>query len=221
MEMNADIITPTWQWIGVACYAPGLAFALWLMPWRWLQRPESFHLFAAACAALCVLWQVRAAIEGAPAIHLQGATLVTLAFGWQLAVLGLSLVLVLTTLVGSGDWSSFGINGAIFVVLAVAVSYAIARFVERGFPRHLFIYIFLSAFFGAAITIGTVSLAATGVLVDSAQMSDYQIFRNYLPTSMLLLFPEAFVTGALITLAVVYRPTWIVSYQERLYIEGR
>jgi uncharacterized membrane protein len=59
------------------------------------------------------------------------------------------------------------------------------------------------------------------ILVDSAQMSDYQTYRNYLPASILLLFPAAFLTGGLLTLAVVYRPAWIASYQDRLYIEGR
>jgi uncharacterized membrane protein len=219
--MTSAIVAPLWHWIGGIAYILGLVLALWRMPWRWLRRAESFHLFAGACAALCVLWQIRASIDGAPAMHLQGATLLTLAFGWQLAVFALSLVLLLTTAVGSGDWASFGVNGAVYGILAVAVSYAIARLVERWFPRHLFVYIFVSAFFGAAITVAATSCVTTGILVDSGQMSDYQIFRNYLPASILLWFPEAFVTGGLITLAVVYRPAWVVSYEDRFFIQGR
>jgi uncharacterized membrane protein len=42
-----------------------------------------------------------------------------------------------------------------------------------------------------------------------------------MPSGILILFPEAFATGACMTLAVVYRPAWVVSFDDRRYLHGR
>ena len=45
--------------------------------------------------------------------------------------------------------------------------------------------------------------------------------QNYMPSGILILFPEAFATGGCMTLAVVYRPAWVVSFDDRRYLHGR
>ena len=41
---------------------------------------------------------------------------------------------------------------------------------------------------------------------------------QYLP---LFMFPEAFVTGMLITIFVVYRPDWVATFDDERYLRGK
>ena len=215
MELISGIVTPTWMALGYVCFFLGTVYALWHMPWRWLGRAENLNRFIIVCLAIFAIWQVRAEILAGPTVHLLGATLLTLGFGWQIATLGLALVSVLSASVNGGDWSVFGLNATLFAVLGVWLSYAVAQANERFFPRHLFTYIFVAGFFGAGLTIGLVAVAAVTVIYTSQIVDPWAVTKNFLPSSVLLVFPEAFITGALITLSAVYRPDWLVSYDEK------
>lgn len=218
MELSTTILTPPLLTLGYLVYAAGLAWALVSAPWSWFTRDGAANRFAATTLAVLAVWQLRAELDGGPAVHLLGATLLTLAFGWRLAVIALSIVLLFTSAITTGDWFAIGVNGTVLVLLAVAASYLIARTTERLLPRHLFVYLFVSAFFGAALTIAVVSLAALGIAGSAGLMSPHALQHNYRPTALLLLFPEAFTTGALVTLAAVYRPQWLVSFSARRYL---
>lgn len=221
MELSTTILTPALLVSGAVIFAAGLLWAAVSAPWSWFVRTGAANRFAAATLAVLMVWQVRAELDGGPAVHLLGATLLTLAFGWRLAIVSLSIVLLFTTAMTTGDWGSLGVNGASLILLAVAVSYAVARATEHVLPRHLFVYLFISAFFGAAITIAVVSFATLGIAGFAGIMSDHALSGNYRPTALLLLFPEAFTTGALVTLAAIYRPEWLVSFCERRYLNDR
>ena len=214
MELTSAIASTNWLKLGYAFFILGAAFLLWRMPWFWLRQPKVFHRFLIVCLAIFAIWQVRAELLDGPAVHLLGATLLTLGFGWQIAALGLVAIAAASTAVNGGDWGAFGINASLVVMIGVGVSYAIARLNERFMPRHLFTYIFVAGFFGAGITIGFVSLGAVAVIYFSQMVDQWAVTKNYLPSSVLLLFPEAFITGALVTLAAVYRAEWLVSYDE-------
>lgn len=220
MELVPGILSAATAWVGVALYAAGLLAALWRMPWYWLRRDQVFSVFAGVTVATLVLWQVRASFEDGPTVHLLGATFLTLAFGWQLAILAMSIVLAATTLAAGAGWQAVGANGTVLVLLGVGISYACARASERWLPAHLFVYIFAAGFFGAAVTVVLVSLGAAAFMLASAVMPPDRVTGHYLPIAMLLLFPEAFLTGAMTTLAVVYRPDWMVSFKDSRYLKS-
>ena len=220
MELGADILTPALLAVGGVVFTLGLVVAAWGAPWSWLGRGEIANRFGATCVAVLMIWQLRAELDGGPAVHLLGATLMTLAFGWRLAIIGLSAVLILCAALTTGDLLAIGVNGTLSVLLGVGSSYGFARAVEKAMPQHLFVYIFFSAFFGAAVTVAVVAYAALMVAQFAGEMNAFSIAQNYRPTALLLLFPEAFITGALVTLAAVYRPAWLVSFNERRYLSG-
>lgn len=221
MELSTTILSPALLVSGAVIYALGLMWVMRTAPWSWFAREGAANRFAATTLAVLMVWQLRAELDGGPAVHLLGATLLTLAFGWRLAVIALSIVLLFTTAITTGDWVVIGVNGALLVLLAVAVSYGIARATERLLPAHLFVYLFVSAFFGAAFTIAVVSFATLGVAGAAGIMSSHALSGNYRPTVLLLLFPEAFTTGALVSLAAIYRPEWLVSFCQRRYLDER
>jgi uncharacterized membrane protein len=46
------------------------------------------------------------------------------------------------------------------------------------------------------------------------------MLEQLLPLLINLAFGEATVTGMVITLLVVYRPTWVATYEEARYLRG-
>lgn len=221
MELTPGLLPGAWLrgawWLYAALALP----LLWRMPWYWLRRAGMPLRFAAFTVAVLVLWRMRAVLGDGPPVHFLGATALTLAFGPALAALSLSLVLCGATLRAGAGFAAFGANGLLLVLLPVAFSYAWARAVERLLPPHVFVYFFVAAFFGAALTAAVSALSVCALLAVAGQVSPVALFDNYLPTSVLLLFPEAFLSGGFVTLAVAYKPHWLVSFRDRDYLRER
>ena len=220
LDLTLELAAPFARTIGSALALLALIAALLRAPWWWLRRPGSVHVIGGAFAILLVLWQLRAGIGAGPWLHLLGATVLTLMFSWQFALCTLALLVLGSAAGGHGDFSTAGLNFCVMGMLPVAVSYAFARGVERWLAPNLFVYVFVTAFIGAALAVATVVLAG-GALVLSAGVTVDHVIDNFLPTGLLILFPEAFATGACLTLAVVYRPQWVVSFDDRRYLHGR
>jgi uncharacterized membrane protein len=88
-------------------------------------------------------------------------------------------------------------------------------------PRHFFVYIFINGFLGAALTIVGVGFAATALLaLVGAYEWDYLI-SEYFPYFLLLAFSEAWLSGMMMTLFVVYRPHWVASFDDSSYLADK
>ena len=70
------------------------------------------------------------------------------------------------------------------------------------------------------ITLGIVGLVSTVILMISSPLEVNILFHHYLPAYLLIIFPEAFTTGAVLTLLVVYRPKWVLSFDDNLYLRN-
>lgn len=220
MDLTTALV-PAWlRGVGDLIAVLGCLLALRSAPLWWLRQAGAAHVYGGAIVALLVLWQLRAGIGDGPWLHLVGATVLTLMFGWQLALLAIATLVLAVLLRGHGDLASVGLNVCVMGVVPILFSYRVARLAERWLAPNFFIYVFVSAFLGAALAIMLVATA--GALVTLAGGLDAgHVLGNYLPTSLLIVFPEAFATGACMTLAVVYRPHWVVSFDDRRYIDGR
>jgi len=134
----------------------GFAYFGWLLvllqalraaPWRtFLASSKLQHVFLGATVALFLIWIFEVGVRPALGFHFFGVTVFTLMFGWSLGVIGASLAAVAVTLM-SGDWAALAMNALLLGVLPVSTSYGIYLLVYRYLPHHLFIYIFLCAFF--------------------------------------------------------------------------
>ena len=61
-------------------------------------------------------------------------------------------------------------------------------------------------------------IASTALFVASGTYPLDGLLNHYLPYYLLMVFPEAIVTGSFVALLVVYRPQWIWTYDEDLYL---
>lgn len=201
-----------------------LAWCLRTAPWRRLAAPEQLHVFLGTVVGLCVIWSIHAVVRPGMDVHLIGATLVTLMFGRQLAIIGLGLALLGVSLSaavhGATPWAGLGLEALLRVVAPVFLAWGIQRAVERWLPPHFFVYIFVASFFGAALSSGCAG-ALLSLAAEAGSAGASWPAGDFLLSQVLLGFAEAWLTGAVITLMVVYRPHWVASFDARRYLWSR
>lgn len=177
------------------------------------------HLIFGSAAALFTLWMFRAGIFEGLDVHFIGLSTVTLILGFRYALLSGTIALIGATVAGYGQWEYIGINGLLGVVLPISITYLVYIVSFHRLPRHLFVYIFVCAFFPGALAIAVKTLSLAGYyFIDNAYPWDI-IFDNYVKLIPLVLFPEALLNGMAITLLVIYQPTWLYTFHDKFYLQ--
>jgi uncharacterized membrane protein len=220
MNLISAIVPPSWLvplWI-VALALLGLI--LRRTRWDILAARGNPNVFLGACVAVLGLWLIKTGVRPGLNFHLLGATALTLMFRPRFALFALSLIIGAITL-QSGEFNAYPANLLIMAVVPVGLSWGVYRLVDGRLPNHLFIYIFLNAFFAPALAILAVGLASTAFLVlAEAYTLDYLI-EDYLPFYFLMGWAEAFATGMLLTLMVIYKPEWVATFDDRRYLYNK
>lgn len=209
-------------WMGWALYAPLLLFAAWRAPWiELLSDLRRQHLLFGTVLMVFLLWLMRRDFASGVSFHFIGMTAVVLLLDWPLAVVaGLMAQLGLVAL-GRQDWLAMGANGLLLVALPVLITECCALWVERLRPRNLFVYIFCSGFFPAALAaavcclFGALLLYWGGVFVFPSL--DTEDAMAYL---WLIMFPEAFINGTVISALVVFYPDWLETFNRSRYLQA-
>ena len=220
MNIPDHLLPMEWMVAAHLLYGLALAVALWRAPWKRLGEASLLHVYLGTTVGVLVLWQLQAGVLPGLNFHILGAALFTLMFGWPLAMVASSLVMLAVTVAGAGGWQAYSINALLMGVLPVVVTWLVYRAVYRSLPRHLFVYIFVCGFFGAALAMAATGLVSAGVFALSGAYPPDELLQHYLPYYLLMVFPEAILTGSFVALLVVYRPQWIWSWDERRYLSG-
>lgn len=185
--------------------------------WSMLGDKANLNVFLGATVAVLGLWLIKAGIKPGLNFHLLGATALTLMFRPLFALLALGLVTLAITL-WQGEYAAFAANWLVMGALPVGVSWAIYRLVDGRLPNHFFIYIFFNAFFGAALAIMAVGLTSTTYLAVSGAYPWSYLLEEHLPYFLLIAWGEAFATGMMVTMLVVWRPEWVATFDDRRYL---
>ncbi len=189
-----------------------IAMALSLRPWR---AVTDLPWPAMACwAALPLLWSVDR-LSGMPVMQpLAGSCLLLMMLGWPLAVLMLlpvvGLMAVMTDLGGAVLLQRLVWLGLVPVTLSMAIGAALRRWL----PHHLFIYILGRGFFATGLALGlagALSVSLNGVPYG-LDADDVMLAR------VLAASGDAFITGMLVAIFVAFRPHWLATYADRIYL---
>lgn len=196
-----------------------LAFSLNASLLRTLgAHPLYQHLCLGGAIVLVPLWTLRAGLHEGLEIHFLGLTSLTLLLGWRLALLAPCLTLLLLAYFGVIPLTDIGWQALIGVALPVATSWLLFLGSWAWLPRHLFVYLFVAAFLGGALSISTKVIASALLMGVSGTYSWHTISADYLSIWPLLLFPEALLNGMTMTLLAVYRPHWVNTFFDREYL---
>ncbi len=221
MNFPDALLPPAWYWAGWILFVPWFVMAAYRAPWQRLNDPVLQNAWLGTIVGLILLWQITAGIQPGLNFHFLGATLFTLMTGPRLALAGLTLVLAAVTGWSGSGWQSFGLNGLTMAAIPVALSYALYRLIELRLPNNFFVYVFLTAFAGAAVAVSAVGIATTSLLAGAGAYPAGQLFELYLPYYLLLAWSEALFTGMTITLFVVYKPEWVATFDDERYLRNK
>lgn len=220
--MLGDGLNSGWGWwLCLLVYGMGLLLALWTAPWRKLLSQRLLqHLFLGATVLLIGLWHMRAGLSPGLSIHVLGATLVALMFGWALAVVSMSLALLAMVLVGHLGWDAFPVRGMLMILIPVLVSYGHHLLIQRLLPKNFFVYLLGTVFLGAGLSVAAMVLATVLLYALTDIYSLQKLMYEYLVFLPLMMLSEAMVNGMLMTGLMANYPNLIRTFGAKNYIDG-
>ena len=199
-------------WLNLLLAATAVAVAWALRPWRAVHTlPLPALLWA---LMLPLFWSVDL-LSAQPVLQpLAGSCLLLLMLGWPLAVLVLlpvaGAVVVLADATFAEALHRLVWLGLVPITLALGLGAALRRWL----PNHLFVYILGRGFFATAVAVagaGALSVALHGVPLGLAD-------EDMLLARLLAASGDAFITGMLVAIFVAFRPHWLATYADRLYL---
>lgn len=212
----------------VAWAAIAWPLALVLLFWnarrvQWSRLSKSFptRVWHGGIATAVVLWSMQATVSGNFTFHLLGMAGLTLTLGVPLAMISTALVIAVHTAILGGHWANLAIVWLTLGAGAILTTATVLRSAERWLPANFFIYIFVVAFFGTALSLACAGLLALLMFAAACDIAVSKAFGQYAPYLIQLSFGEAMLTGMIVTLGVVYRPQWVSTFDDARYLRPR
>ncbi len=221
MNLSVGLLPDLVLWSAHPIYGALLGYAVLRAPWARLERSENLHVFLGSAVALLLVWSLKAGINPGLDFHLLGGTLFTLMFGWELALVGVSLVMLGFTAFSGADWMSFSLNILLMGALPVLVTQGMLWLALRYLPHHFFIYVIVNAYLCGGLAMGLTVVVGSTLLVLSGTYSFAKIANAYLPFAPFMIFAEGFFSGMLAAGMALMRPEWITTFDDRRYLVGK
>ncbi|WP_127021920.1 energy-coupling factor ABC transporter permease [Rheinheimera mangrovi] len=187
--------------------------------WQELQyKAVPWPVAGASVCVLALLWQTDATVLDALSIHFLALTSLVLLFGLRLSCLLFVLVMVLQWLM-----TTHSLDQLLWTLLCgwlvLALNYAVYLLCFHYLQRQLFVYLFVGAFLNSAL--GLVVFMLLQAWLQADHYSSDQLYEGYLIFIPLAALPEALLNGMAMTLLVIYKPEWVYTFYQRIYLSGK
>jgi uncharacterized membrane protein len=189
------------------------ALALALRPWRAVADLPWPAL--ALWAALPLLWSVDR-LSAMPVMQpLAGSCLLLMMLGWPLAVLMLLPVVGLMAVMTDLGTAELLLRLVWLGLVPITLSMGLGAALRRWLPHHLFVYILGRGFFATGLALGLAG--ALSVMLNGVPYgldADDVMLARVLAAS-----GDAFITGMFVAIFVAFRPQWLATYADRIYLK--
>lgn len=194
-----------------------LSVALLLRPWQLLKGATRLTPMLAALTLLPWLWALPSLHQMPLQLQGSGACLLVLILGWPLAVPVLCGVGVLAALISPMGWDT-ALDLTVWLGLVPAtLALGLGLAVRRWIGHHLFVYILGRAFLGTVVCV-----FIAGVLGQWAGHSLPGVDNDLsLVAHWLIAWGDAFLTGLATAILVAYKPEWLATWSDRLYLRQK
>lgn len=200
----------------------GLLLSLLSINWvLFRQSPLLQNLSLGGIAVLSFIWSLSTKLELGLSIHFLGITTLTLMLGLRYTLVAGALLVGLNQFISE---YSIQLTSAIYIshiIIPATLTYVVYAYIYHRLPRHPFVYIFINAFLAGAMAIGATHLAHAMWAWAAGYLSWDNIWQNYLQITPLVMFPEALLNGMAVTLMVVYKPDWLKTFSDAVYLDGQ
>ncbi|MGD9774915.1 hypothetical protein [Diaphorobacter sp.] len=201
--------------VDASVLAIALAIALWLRPWRLLRGGALLSPVLATLVVLPWLWALPQLHTMPLQLRISGACMVLLMLGWPLAVPTLILVALVAGVLGGSPTPDAILGMALWQgVLPATLALGLGALLRRLTGEHLFVYVLGRGFLGTAVCLfATGALAQwTGQLLPGVDEGLSMVAR------WLMAWGDAFMTGMLTAIFVAFKPHWLATWSDKLYL---
>ena len=193
-----------------------LGASLWMRPWRMLAAGSALLTpMLASVVLLPWLWALPNLHQMPLQLHWSGAPLVTLMLGWPLAVLTLTAIGAITTVISSTSAeAALGLvvwQGLVPATFTLLLGAALRRWVSH----HPFVYVLGRGFLGAVLCIFLSSVLAQSMGHDVPYVSSSLSMIGL----WLMAWGDAFITGMVCAIFLAYRPQWLATWSDQMYLK--
>jgi len=189
--------------------------ALALRPWRLLAGGALISPLLGSLVILPWLW-------GLPRLHtmplqlqLSGACAVTLMLGWPLAIPVLTAVALLSGLLAPAAWHILIAQAVWQGVVPATLALGFGALLRRWGGTHPFVFILGRAFAGTVVC----TFAASSL----SQLAGHELLHVGAGLSLvarwLMAWGDGFTTGMMAAIFVAFRPQWLATWSDRLYLK--
>lgn len=187
--------------------------------WQELQyKAVPWPVAGASVCVLALLWQTDATVLDALSIHFLALTSLVLLFGLRLSCLLFVLVIALQWLM-----TTHSLDQLLWTLvcgwLVLALNYTVYLLCFHYLQRQLFVYLFVGAFLNSAL--GLVVFMLLQAWLQADHYSSHQLYEGYLIFIPLAALPEALLNGMAMTLLVIYKPEWVYTFYQRIYLSEK
>ncbi len=197
------------------------AACLWSANWRAVRQvPSRGHLLFGGAIACLALWLISFTVIDGVRVHFLGVTALTLVVGWRFAILAGSAAVVAHTLAIGQPMISLPVAWLLTVAVPATVSRWLVYQLRATRAQNLFIYMLGAGFGGGALSSLAVTITAVGLLWLAGQAQLVTLALQNWPAALLVLFPEGFINGMIITAFTVYYPDLLKTFDDEHYFAG-
>ncbi len=191
-----------------------LALAVSMRPWRQLAQADLWTPLLATLVILPWFWALPRLHAMPLQLQLSGAVLVLLCLGWPLAVWVLTAVSLVSAWLEPQPLA-LQIGELFFLgILPASLALGLGAAMRLWLPQHPFVYILGRGFLGTALCL----FAARGLQTwlqgpDALHSTDTPLVAQWL-----MAWGDAFITGLVTAIGVAFRPQWLATWSDELYL---
>jgi uncharacterized membrane protein len=206
-----------WSVLIVTCCAAALT-----ADWRALaEDPSRIHLLLGGALFCLVLWLMSVRVIENLWIHLLGMTTLTLILGWRFAILAGTLSSLVYALLIQQPIAAMAAAWLLSVAIPASVSRYLVYSLRRLKRQNLFIYMLGAGFGGGILSALAVAVSTMLLFLIIGQTSWVEDALGNWPVISLMLFPEGFINGMIVTTLTVFYPGLVKTFDESFYLDGR
>ena len=222
MDYYAQILGSDWLSLSNYVFAFVLARAAWTAPWRALWRNnEQFNALIGLTLWVGALWLLPVGVHAGLKLHPLGATLFFLMFGWQIALLMLAVILLVSLQYAGTGLEVFGSLGLLMIVIPIAASGLFFLLFQRFVKKNYFSFVLLNGYLCGFLTMLLVALCNGLLVVTLGSYSRFTFDNVYMAYLPIISSAESVLTGAFISGFAAFLPNAVAHFDQDIYFTNK
>jgi Predicted membrane protein len=175
LDFPVSMLVPAW-----ILTALGLAWAVRRAHWEHLAACSLTRVWHASIIAVVLLWSLKGSLRDGFSFHLLGMAALSLMLRPPLALISAALAIFVLVIIERAALANLAPVWLTLAAVPIAVSRATLWLVERHLPANFFVFVFVAAFLGTALSLAAAMAAA---LITWSWAANLELARSGRATS--------------------------------------